>query len=212
MPTISAKESDMLENVLVKKNCSLKVKITVKSLISVGIVALAVVLPQLVHLAAGQAGGVKWLPMYLPVLLGGCLLGWAWGIGIGIASPIMSFLITLAMGNPMPAAARLPFMVAELAVFAAVSGLFSKQIAKNGWMAFPAVLLAQVAGRAVFMLLAVVFQSVTPFTPALIWSQIQTGLLAMVAQAVIVPFAVMGLKVLLDRDRNKNDGFGNSER
>ena len=192
----------MIENVLVRKNLFLKVKITVKSLISAGIVALAVILPQLVHLIAGQPGGVQWLPMYLPVLLGGCLLGWAWGLGIGIASPVVSFLITLAFGNPMPAAARLPFMVAELAVFAAVSGLFSKKIAKNGWMAFPAVLLAQVSGRAFFLILVTIFQSVTPFTPHMIWGQIQTGLLGMVLQAVLVPFIVMGLKLLLDRDKN----------
>ena len=192
----------MIENVLVRKNLSLKVKITVKSLISAGIIALAVILPQLVHLIAGQPGGVQWLPMYLPVLIGGCLLGWAWGLGVGIASPVVSFLITLAFGNPMPALARLPFMMAELAVFAAVSGLFSKKIAVNGWMAFPAVLLAQVSGRAVFMLLVLIFQSVTPFTPALIWSQIQTGLLGMILQAVIVPFIVIGLKLLLDRDKN----------
>lgn len=199
----------MIENVLVRKNVSLKIKITVKSLISLGIVALAVLLPQLVHLIAGQPGGVQWLPMYLPVLIGGCLLGWAWGLGLGIVSPIASYLITLAFGNPMPALARLPFMVVELAVFAAVSGLFSKKIAKNGWMAFPAVLLAQVAGRTVFMLLVLIFQSVAPFKPAVIWSQIQTGLLGMVLQAVIVPFIVMGLKLILDK--NKNDRSTNSE-
>ena len=192
----------MIENALTRKNLSLKWKITVKSLISVGIIALAVILPQLVHLALGQAGGVEWLPMYLPVLLGGCLLDWAWGLGVGIASPVVSFLLTLAFGDPMPAAARLPFMIAELAVFAAVSGLFSKKIAANGWMAFPAVLLAQVSGRTAFMLLVLIFQSVTPFTPALIWSQIQSGLLGMVLQAVLVPFLVMGLKFLLDREKH----------
>lgn len=194
----------MLENVLVRKNISLKMRITIKSFVSVGIVALAVVLPQLVHLIAGQPGGVQWLPMYLPVLLGGCLLGWAWGLGIGVASPIVSFLITSVFGNSMPALARLPFMVAELAVFAAVAGLFSKKIAENGWMAFPAVLLAQLSGRAVFMLSVIVFQSVTPFTPSVIWSQIQTGLLGMVLQAVIVPFIVMRLRQLLNKD-NQND-------
>ncbi len=191
----------MIETALVKRNCSVKIKITVKSLISLGIVALAVGLPQIVHLIAGQPGGVQWLPMYLPVLLGGCLLGTWWGLGIGVASPVVSFLITFAAGNPMPAAARLPFMVAELAVFAAVSGLFSKKIVENGWMAFPAVLLAQVAGRSVFMILVLIFQSVTPFTPAVIWGQIQTGLLGMVLQAVIVPFAVMGLRLLLLKDK-----------
>jgi len=195
----------MLENVLVRKNCSLKVKITVKSLVSVGLVALAVILPQLVHLAAGQAGGVQWLPMYFPVLLGGCLLGAWWGIGIGIASPLVSFLLTSIWNNPMPAAIRLPFMMVELAVFAAVSGLFTKKISENGWMAFPAVILAEVAGRGVFMLLVTIFQSVVPFTPALIWSQIQTGMLAVVLQAVIVPFAVMGIRLLLKRDRKSAD-------
>ena len=193
----------MLENILVKKNCSLKVKITIKILVSAGLVALAVILPQLVHLALGAPGGVQWLPMYLPVLIGGCLLGTYWGLGIGIASPLVSFLITLALGNPMPVAARLPFMMAELAVFASISGLFTKKISENAWLAFPAVLLAQVAGRATFMLLAVIFQSVTPFTPAVIWGQIKTGLLGMTVQAVLVPFIVMGLKKLLDR--NKND-------
>lgn len=193
----------MIENVLVRKNLSFKLKIAVKTIISAGIVALAVILPQLVHLAYGQAGGVQWLPMYLPVLIGGCILGWKWGLGIGIASPIVSFLITSALGNPMPALARLPFMAAELAVFAAVSGLFAKKISVNGWMAFPAVLLAQVAGRSVFMLLAILFQSITPFTPAIIWAQIQTGLLAMVLQAVIVPFIVMDLKFILDKNANE---------
>ena len=199
----------MIENALVRKGYSFKVKITVKGLISLGLIALAVGLPQIVHLALGQPGGVQWLPMYLPVLLGGCLLGVWWGLGIGVLSPIVSFLITLAFGNPMPAAARLPFMIAELAVFAAVSGLFGKKIAFSGWMAFPAVLLAQVAGRVTFMLLVLVFQSVTPFTPELIWSQIQTGLIGMVLQAVLVPFAVMGLKLLIDKDNH--DGLNGSE-
>ncbi len=191
----------MLENALVRRNCSLRVKITVKTLVSAGIVVLAVLLPQLVHLAAGQAGGVRWLPMYLPVLLGGCLLGWGWGLGVGLLSPLVSFALTSAWGAPMPALARLPFMMAELAVFAAVSGLFSDKIARNGWMAFPAVLLAAVSGRAFFLLLAVLFQSVAPFTPALVWSQIAEGLLALVLQAVLVPFLVMGLRALLLRDK-----------
>ena len=194
----------MLESILARKGVSVRIRITVKSLVAVGVVALAVLLPQLVHLAAGASGGVRWLPMYLPVLLGGCLLGTWWGLGVGLVSPLASFAITSAMGSAMPAAARLPFMMAELAVFAAVSGLFSKKIAENGWMAFPAVLLAAVSGRAFFLLLAVIFQNIAPFTPAMIWSQIQTGLLGLVLQAVLVPFIAMGLRVLINRDKNND--------
>ncbi len=190
----------MLEQVMTTRSCSLKVKLTVKGLVSLGLVVLAVLLPQLVHLALGQAGGVRWLPMYLPVLLAGCLLGTRWGLGVGLLSPLLSFAVTSLWGEPMPAAARLPFMMAELAVFAAVSGLFTKKIAENGWLAFPAVLLGAVAGRAFFLLLSVIFQSVAPFTPALIWEQIQTGLLGLVLQAVLVPLMVMGLRALMQRD------------
>ena len=191
----------MIESVLAKHNAKLGTKITVKSLISVGVVALAVLLPQLVHLIAGASGGVQWLPMYLPVLLGGCLLGWKWGLGVGVLSPLVSFAITSLTGNAMPAASRLPYMMAELAVFAAVSGLFSKKIAENGWMAFPAVLLAQVSGRAVFLALAVIFQGVSALSAAAVWSQIQAGLLGMVLQAVFVPIIAMGLRALLLRDK-----------
>ena len=102
----------MIESVLAKHNAKLGTKITVKSLISVGVVALAVLLPQLVHLVAGASGGVQWLPMYLPVLLGGCLLGWKWGLGVGVLSPLVSFAITSLTGNAMPAASRLPYMMA----------------------------------------------------------------------------------------------------
>lgn len=192
----------MLENVLTKKNTSVKVKIAIKTLVSVAIIALGVVLPQIVHLFAGARGGVLFLPMYLPVLIGGCILGFGWGLGIGVLSPLVSFLITLSFGEPMPALARLPFMIVELAVMAVVTGLFSKSIYKNGFMAFPAVLLAFVAGRTIFILSVLIFESLVPFTAAAVWSQISDGLLAVIAQSVIVPFIVLGIKFILDRDKN----------
>ena len=183
----------MIESVLTRKNASLKFKITLKSLIAVTIIALAVVLPQFVHLVAGQNSGAQWLPMYLPILLGSCLLGTQWGLSIGIAAPVASFIITSAISSPMPALARLPFMIVELAVFASVSGAFSKKIAENSLYAFPAVILAQLSGRTVFMLSVLIFQTLTPFTPAVVWEQICMGFSGLAVQAVIVPLIVIGL-------------------
>lgn len=190
----------MFENALTMRNLSVRTKITCKTLVSAGLIALAVILPQLVHLALGQPGGVKWLPMYLPVLIGGCLLGAKWGLAVGVLSPLVSFLITTAMGNPMPAAPRLPFMMAELAVFALVSGLFTKKIAANGLWAFPAVILAQICGRAAFLLLVAATQSMTQFTPAMIWGQIKTGFIGLAVQAVLVPVIIIALRKLLIKD------------
>lgn len=194
----------MIENVLTLKNASVKVKVTVKTLVSLGVIALAVILPQIFHLAVGGTSGMTYLPMYLPVLIGGCLLGAWWGLGVGVASPVVSFLITLAFGNPMPALARLPFMAAELAAMAAITGAFSGAIAKNGWMAFPAVLLALVGGRLLFLGSVAVFRTVSALSVAVVWAQIRTGLVGLVLWAVVAPFIVMGLRKLILKDE-KND-------
>lgn len=189
----------MIENALRSRQVSFKLGITVKALISAGTVALAVLLPQLAHLALGEQAGMRFLPMYLPVLLGGCLLGWQWGLGIGLLSPLVSYLITSAAGSPMPALARMPFMMAELAVFAVICGVFSDKIAKNGLMAFPAVLLAQLGGRSVFLLSAAAFSGVSPLNAAMVWSQIQTGFAGLLIQAVLAPVIIIGLKAFMDK-------------
>ena len=190
----------MIETALTKRQASLRTKITVKSLVSLSIVVLTVALPQLAHLAVGAQAGIMLLPMYLPVLLGGCILGWRWGVAAGMLSPLVSFLITSAAGNAMPAAARLPFMMAELAVFALISGMFSNQIERRSWVAFPAVIAAELCGRAFFIASVALFGSGTPFTVSMIWAQIRTGFTGLAIQAVIVPLAVIGIGKLLERE------------
>ncbi len=195
------KERSMLETALTRRSASVQTKITLKTLISAGLIALAVVLPQVVHIALGQPGGVQLLPMYLPVLIGGCLLGSRWAPAVGVLSPVVSYLITSLAGSPMPALPRLPFMMAELAVFALVSGLFSKKIAQNGLWAFPAVIAAQLAGRAVFLGLVAVCQSFAPFTVPMIRSQILAGWPGLAIQAVAVPLLVIALRALLIKEK-----------
>ena len=191
----------MIDNVLVMKKVATGKSIAVKTAISLGLIALAVLLPQLVHLALGQPGGVKWLPMYLPILIGGCLLGTRWALAVGILSPIVSFLLTSLGGNAMPAAPRLPFMILELAVFAAVSGLFTRKIVKNGLWAFPAVICAQISGRLVFLAAIALTQSFTTFTTGMIWGQIVTGIPGLVVQAILAPVIMIGLRALLIADK-----------
>ena len=192
----------MLESVLVGRKVTVKNKITIKTLTSVGLIALAVILPQIVHLALGKHGGVQLLPMYLPILIGGCLLGSRWAIIVGAMSPVVSFAITSMIGEAMPALPRLPFMVAELAVFAVVSGLFSKHINKNGLWAFPAVILAQLAGRSVFLGLVAIFQNTGLFTVQMIWSQILTGWIGLAIQTTLVPLLIIGLRAILVKDHD----------
>lgn len=194
----------MIDGILTKRKASLKVCITVKTLISLVVIAMAVSLPQILHVATGAAGGVKWLPMYLPVIIGACVLGAKWGVITGILSPVTSFLLTSAFSSPMPAAARLPFMAAELAVIALIAGSFSSLIAKNAAWSIAATAAALVIGRAFFLLLVVIFQSVTPFTPAVIWGQIVTGIPGLIANLVIVPVIVSLFSLALKGERSRD--------
>ena len=71
----------MIDGILAKHNASTKTCLTVKILISLAVIAMAVAFPQIVHMPTGAAGGVKWLPMYLPVIIGACVLGAKMGRG-----------------------------------------------------------------------------------------------------------------------------------
>ena len=94
-----------------KKNVK---KITVGGLL----IALALVLPMAFHLTGVPQPGQVFLPMHIPVLLGGFVLGPVFGFFVGLFSPIISSVLT-----GMPAVGRLPFMMIELAVYGLVSGL-----------------------------------------------------------------------------------------
>lgn len=185
---------------LVLKKRSLAFRISVKSGVSFLLVVLAVALPQIVHAAGGTAAASVWMPMYAPALLAGCLLGWQWGLGVGIMSPVVSFgFTTLALGTAMPRAAGLPYYILELAVYGLISGLFAKKIQKNALVAFPAVILAQVSGRAVYL----VYNLIAGRDFISLWGNIQTGLTGLYLQAIIVPLLVIALAYLLKRDREE---------
>ena len=190
----------MLDLVLSKRSFAFRT--SVKSAISVLLVVLAVALPQIAHAAGGTAAASVWMPMYAPALLAGCLLGWQWGLGVGIASPLVSFgITTLALGTGMPRAAGLPYYVLELAAYGLISGLFAKKIQKNVWLAFPAVISAQVSGRAVYL----VYNLIAGRDFISLWGNIQTGLTGLYLQALLVPLLVIVLAYAIKRDRQNEE-------
>ena len=187
---------------LVLKNRSVAFRVSVKSAISVLMVVLAVGLPQIAHVAGGASAGAVWMPMYLPALLAGCLLGWQWGLAVGALSPIASFAFTtVALGTAMPMLDRLPYMVLELAAYGVITGLFAKKIQKNTLLAFPAVIIAQLSGRAIY----VIYNLIAGKSFAALMSSVQTGLVGLYLQAIIVPVLVIVLAKALMRDSKKSE-------
>ncbi len=85
---------------------------SVRTLTTTGLLlAVGLLLPMVLHSLFGAAGGRTLLPMHYAVVLGGLLLGPVAGAFLGIATPLLSTLMT-----GMPAVAILPPMVIELTV------------------------------------------------------------------------------------------------
>lgn len=187
----------MIDNFLTNNFTSTKKRIMIKSLISLGIIAMAVVSPMIFHMAFGASSGVKLLPMYLPVLLGGIILGVKYGVAVGVLSPLVSYLITSLYGSPMPALARLPFMMVELGVFGLVSGMFANKIFKNSLYIIPTVVLAFIIGRGSFLGLVALFGKYTNLSFDMVLKQVLAGYPGMLILFTVCPLISLLLKKLL---------------
>lgn len=123
-------------------------KPTVKLALAALFTALGVLLPQLSHIFGSDFGKLI-SPMHFPVFLAAFLLGPLYGAAVGIATPLLSMLIT-----GMPVSAKLPFMMLELAAYAVVTGVLYNLTAKlpKPLRLYIPLISAQIIGRAVYAL------------------------------------------------------------
>ena len=169
---------------LALQNRTTAFKISVKTTVSVLLIALAVALPQITHAIGGAAAGSLYMPMYMPALLAGLILGWKWGLAVGLLSPVASYGFTvLVFDSAMPNLQRLPYMILEIGAYGLISGLFQKRVQKSPLLTFPVVFSAQVAGRFIY----VVYNLIAGRDFASLWSSVQGSMLGLYLQAVIVP-------------------------
>lgn len=121
------------------------------------IIACAVVLPQLFHLSGIPNSGVAFLPMHIPVLIGGFVLGPLFGALIGLLSPLVSSLLTA-----MPAPSRLPFMMIELAGYGFFAGLMYQHLGffRRKFGTYISLVSAMLFGRVLYSLAAFVAAAV----------------------------------------------------
>ena len=160
------------------------------------LLAIGLVLPTLFHMAGGAAAGKTLLPLHLPVLMAGLLLGPVWGAAIGVVLPSMSFLFTA-----MPAPPMLFFMWFELAAYGGLAGLFIKKLPL-----YPSLALALIGGRLVNALallagvgvLGVSYPGMSgallPAVAATVAGATATGLPGILLQLVVLPPLVYAVK------------------
>ena len=147
-------------------------------------VALGIIIPFFAGHALGIPGTIL-LPMHIPVLMGGLLLGWKYGLIVGILAPILSSLLT---GMPVMWPV-LPMMIGELGVYGFLSGFLRK---KTGLALYPALIIAMIAGRIVNGIVAVFVLSLPNLAAmiTLITGIVTSGLPGIVIQLAFVPLLV----------------------
>ena len=152
-------------------------------------IALGVALPQAFH-AVPNAGSV-FLPMHIPALLAGYIVGPVFGLAVGLITPLLSHLMF-----GMPPTAVLPSMLCELAMYGLASGLFTKLIkTKNTLVKIYAVLiLSMLAGRVTYGILnALIFKAGKYSLAAWISAAFTTALPGIIIQLIVIPAVLLAL-------------------
>lgn len=155
--------------------------------------ALSIFLPQVFHLFGMQQAGMIFLPMHLPVFLGGMLLGPVYGLFLGIFAPLISMVLT-----GMPGAERVIFMMIELAAYGAIAGLCYHQLKMNEKPlgTLYALIIAMIVGRvvnAIGLVIGGMVMGVPLGGFATVFASIGTGLPGIALQFIFVPVIVSAL-------------------
>ena len=141
-------------------------------------------------------GGRTFLPMHIPVFMGGMLLGWLPGLIIGALTPLLSCLLT---GMP-PLIPSLPMMIVELALFGLVAGYLYCDKRQNIYLALISAMVAGRLGAAFVLLLFSDMLGIHLHPLTYVTATFMTGIVGVVIQIVFIPILVRRLENILNRE------------
>ncbi len=151
------------------------------------LIAIGIVLPIGFHTIG--MGGPMFLPMHIPVLIGGAILSPVYALLVGLVTPILSCLLT---GMPV-AYPILPVMAIELAMYGLCTSVLIRQFKANIWLTL---ILGMILGR-IGAGLTVCILTLTmglKMNPILyVKGAVITGLPGIVIQLVLIPALIRTL-------------------
>lgn len=158
-------------------------------------IALGVIFPILFHMV--NMGGAVFLPMHIPVLLAGFILGGKYGFIVGLLTPALSSLLT---GMP-PLMPILPIMTIELSLYGLVAGILSEKANINNIFSLLAAMICGRVGGLITVYCMANLLDIVKLQP-MIWIKgaITTGLPGMVIQIIFIPGLLHMLKHAMKRD------------
>lgn len=164
---------------------------TTKQIIVAGaLIAIGLVLPMAFH-AIG--GGAVFLPMHIPVLIGGFCLSTPFAIAVGVFTPLLSSMLT---GMP-PVFPVLPFMMIELATYGLMVSVCYR---KCNWHVYPTLIASMIAGRIMagisVWILAEFFLAKLPGPIVFVTGALAKGIPGIIIQLIFIPVIVLSVQRL----------------
>ena len=153
-------------------------------------IALGILLP---FLAFGNPEFASiWLPMHIPVLISGFILGTKYGLIVGVLTPIFRSLL-LGMPPLIPIAIVMSF---ELGAYGFIAGLAYHMLQKSKLSIYLALLISMILGRAVLGIAAFLIYPLIGWTITLktfIQIAFVTSLPGIVFQILLIPLLILYL-------------------
>ncbi|MGI6776824.1 MAG: ECF transporter S component [Acetivibrionales bacterium] len=151
-------------------------------------ITMGIVLPVIFHLFGL---GSTFLPMHIPVLLAGFMLDLPYAIAVGAITPFLSSIIT---GMP-PLFPVMPYMVFELATYAAFASILSKRMKLNSYFTLIGSMIAgRIVAGVVVWALVILFGVKLPGPFVFVATAVTTGLPGIIVQLIAIPPMVIILK------------------
>lgn len=159
------------------------------------ILALSIAIPAIFHFTA--LPGNIFLPMHLPVLVGGLLLGPVYGLIVGMLAPILNFFLT-----NMPPVPMLYIMIFELGAY----GFFTGFLYKKSNRLFISLLASLLIGRIVAAIIVfILVQTMTGFDAnPLVWftGSFVKSFPGIAIQLILVPLIVSRIELSMKSKLN----------
>jgi thiamine transporter ThiT len=176
---------------LIKGEISVRNLSTKKIVYSGFFLALGIVLPFL----TGQIPsiGSMLLPMHIPVLICGFVLGWPYGLIVGFITPILRSAI-FTMPPMYPSAIAMAF---ELATYGLATGIFYKTFPKKNVYIYVTLLISMLMGRVVWGIVSLMLFRIqgNPFTVKFFMTgAFINAIPGIILQIVLIPALIYALK------------------
>ncbi len=151
-------------------------------------IALGIVLPMAFHMIGGA--GPIFLPMHIPVLIGGFFLSPILALSVGVITPLLSGFIT---GMP-PLFPMMPIMMLELGIYGLTISVIKNNVSKNPYIALLiSMLLGRIGAGFMVYVLSTFFAAKLPSSFVFITTAVTTGIPGIVIQLLIIPVVVIAL-------------------